>query len=107
MYCPECGLEYDEDLTECRECDVPLVGGSPQALPVVFETNERISLAMARGLLESAGIPYLVGGQIATLVQDVDGHLRKWIRLQVPAEYEAEAREILEQLERPISILPE
>jgi len=37
-------------------------------------------------------------GQIATLVQDVDGFLRKWIRLQVPRDREADAREVLATL---------
>jgi hypothetical protein len=56
---------------------------------------------MAKGLLEDAGIPLFVLGQIATLVQDVDGFLRKWVRLQVPRDREAEARELLEQLLQP------
>ncbi|HUI77008.1 MAG TPA: hypothetical protein VLY24_03805, partial [Bryobacteraceae bacterium] len=52
--------------------------------------------------LENAGIPLFVLGQIATLVQDVDGFLRKWVRLQVPRDREAEARELLEQLLQPV-----
>jgi hypothetical protein len=67
-------------------------------LVVILETNDRIQLAMAKGLLEEAGIPFFVLGQIATLVTDVDGMLRKWVRIQVPRDREAEAREILEQL---------
>jgi hypothetical protein len=72
-------------------------------LVVVLETSDRVLLAMAQGLLEEAGIPLFVLGQIATLVQDVDGFLRKWVRLQVPADREAEAREILEQLLQPVT----
>jgi hypothetical protein len=71
-------------------------------LVVILETNDRIQLAMAKGLLEDAGIPYFVLGQIATLVTDVDGLLHKWVRLQVPRGCEAEARELLEQLSIPI-----
>jgi hypothetical protein len=71
-------------------------------LVVVLETNDRVQLAMAKGLLEEAGIPLFVLGQIATLVQDVDGFLRKWVRLQVPRDREAEARELLEQLLYPV-----
>jgi hypothetical protein len=63
---------------------------------VVLETNDRVHLALAKGLLEEADIPFFVLGQIATLVQDVDGFLHKWVRLQVPRDREAEAREILE-----------
>ena len=68
----------------------------------MLETSDRIQLAMAKGLLEDAGIPLFVLGQIATLVQDVDGFLRKWVRLQVPRDREAEARELLEQLLQPV-----
>ena len=66
---------------------------------VVLESNDPVQLAMAKGLLVDAGIPLLIGGQIATLIQDVDGMLRKWVRLQVPRGCEAEAREILQLLE--------
>ena len=65
-------------------------------LVVVLETNDRIQLALAKGLLEDAGIPFFVLGQIATLVQDVDGFLHKWVRVQVPRDREAEARELLD-----------
>ena len=71
-------------------------------LVVVLETNDRVQLAMAKGLLEDAGIPFYVMGQIANLIQDVDGFLRKWVRLQVPRDREGEARELLEQLEVPV-----
>jgi hypothetical protein len=65
-------------------------------LVVVLETNDRIQLALAKGLLEDADIPFFVLGQIATLVQDVDGFLHKWVRVQVPRDREAEARELLD-----------
>jgi Putative prokaryotic signal transducing protein len=68
----------------------------------VFETGDRVQLAMAKGLLEDAGIPFFVDGQIATLVQSVDGLLHKRVRLQVPPDCEVEARELLRQLVRPI-----
>ena len=68
---------------------------------VVLETNDGIRLAMAKGLLEDAGIPFFALGQITTLVTDVDGFLRKWVRVQVPRDREAEARELLEELEQP------
>jgi Putative prokaryotic signal transducing protein len=72
---------------------------SANGLVVVLETNDRIQFAMAKGLLEDAGIPLFIEGQIATLYQGVDGFLRKWIRLQVPGEHEAEARELLERFQ--------
>lgn len=68
-------------------------------LVVVFETSDRMQLAMATGLLEDAKIPFFALGQIATLVSDVDGFLHKWIRLQVPRNREAEARDLLAMLQ--------
>jgi hypothetical protein len=65
-------------------------------LVVVLETNDRIELALMKGLLEDAGIPYYILGQIATLIQDVDGFLHKWVRVQVPRDREAEARQLLD-----------
>jgi hypothetical protein len=70
-------------------------------LVVVLETNDRIQLAMVKGLMEDAGIPFYVLGQIATLVQDVDPFLQKWVRLQVPRDREAEARKLLETFANP------
>lgn len=69
--------------------------GSSPDLVVVLETNDRMLLAMARGLFEDAEIPFYVLGQIATLIQDVDPFLHKWVRVQVPREREVEARELL------------
>ena len=67
-------------------------------LVVVLETNDRIQLALAKGMLEEAGIPFYILGQIATLIQDVDGFLHKWVRVQVPRDRETEAREILAEM---------
>jgi len=109
MYCPQCRVDYRDGFTECSDCHVPLLTGtaSPEPpdpfdpaleLAVVLESNDRIELAMAKGLLEDAGIPFFGLGQITTLVNEVDGFLRKWVRLQVPRDREAEARALLEQL---------
>jgi len=110
VYCPQCQVEYRDGFTECSDCHVPLLAGTPPEEPadrfdptldlvVVLETNDRIQLALAKGLMEDAGIPFFVLGQIATLVQDVDGFLHKWVRLQVPRDREAEARELLAAME--------
>ena len=99
-----------DGFTECSDCHVALSAGTPpvpqQAHPfdpalglvVVLETNDAIQVAMAKGLLEEAGIPFFVLGQIARLVSDVDGFLHKWVRVQVPRDREAEARGLLDEL---------
>jgi hypothetical protein len=68
---------------------------------VVLETNDRIQSAMAKGLLDDAGIPVYIAGEILTLVQGLDPLLHKRVRLLVPQSCEAEARKILEQFHGP------
>ena len=116
MYCPQCRTEYREGFTECADCHVPLLAGAPPPEPdpfdpslelvVVLDTNNGVQLAMARGLLEEAGIPFYVLGQITKLVNEVNPFLNKWVSLQVPRDREAEARELLEPLLHPDSITP-
>lgn len=69
---------------------------------VVLETSDRIQFAMAKGLLDDAGIPLYVSGEIATLVQELDPFLHKKVCLQVPRNRVAEARKILEQFHQPV-----
>jgi hypothetical protein len=112
VYCPQCGVAYRDGFTECSDCHVALLTGSPPPEPpsrfdptldlvVVLGTNDQIQLAMAKGLLEEAGIPFFVLGQITTLIQDVDALLHKWIQVQVPRDREAEARALLQTILQP------
>jgi hypothetical protein len=71
---------------------------------VVLETSDHIQVAMAKGLLEDAGIPLYISGELATLLQELDPCLRKRFRLQVPRNREAEAREILERFNQPMPV---
>jgi hypothetical protein len=109
VYCPQCGVEYRDGFTECSDCHVPLLAGTPPREPastfdpnldlvVVLETDDPVQLFLAKGLLEDADIPFFVLGQIATLIQDVDPFLHKRVRVQVPRDREAEARELLAEL---------
>jgi hypothetical protein len=70
-------------------------------LVVVLETNDLLALGAAKGLLEDAGIPFFVLNEITTLLTDIDPMLRKWTRVQVPADREAEAREVLASILDP------
>ena len=107
MYCPQCRVEYRDGFTECSDCQVRLLTGTAPPEPVhpfdpnldlvvVLETDDPVQLFLAKGLLEDADIPFFVLGQIATLIQDLDPFLHKRVRVQVPRDREAEARELLE-----------
>jgi hypothetical protein len=112
VYCPQCGCEYRDGFSECADCRVSLLAGTPPQktgdpaldLVVVLETNDSFQLALVKGLLEEAGIPFFILGQITTLVTDIDGFLKKWVRVQVPRDREAEARELLAELRQAETI---
>ena len=70
-------------------------------LVVVLETNEAFALALAKGLLEEAGIPFMILNEISMLVNDVDPMLRKRLKVQVARDREVEARELLANLLQP------
>ena len=105
------------DFTECADCHVALLAGPVPPEPPdpfdpaldlveVLETEDSVQLAMAKGLLEDAGIPFFLLGQIASLVNDVDPFLQKHVRVQVPRDREAEAREILDPVLHPENAPP-
>jgi hypothetical protein len=74
----------------------------PALDPVIaLVTNDQIKLAMAKGLLESAEIPFVVWSEIATLVTDADPLLHKWVEIQVPRDREPEARQVLGPILEP------
>jgi hypothetical protein len=55
-------------------------------LVVVLESNDQIQLAMAKGLLEHAGIPLFIQGQLATLYRawtdfSISGSVSKYRRI--------------------------
>ena len=60
----------------------------------VFTTRDQGLLALAKSLLDSAGIDYAASGEF---LQNIPGQL-VWIELQVPAENAAEALEMLADL---------
>lgn len=75
MWCPKCKSEYREGITECPACKVPLAETletaetEQQREPVLLMAfQDREELALAMGLLDAAGIPYLTrepgGGEV-------------------------------------------
>jgi hypothetical protein len=69
----------------------------------LFETDDSLQMSMLKGLMEDAGIPFVVEGEIATLMQSVDGLLRKSLRMRVPSAHEARSRDLLRSFLQPAS----
>jgi hypothetical protein len=71
MFCPECKMEYVEGVYLCPDCRVPLVTDMPPAPATeyvehvtVFTTGNTVVLAMAKSVLEGAGIRCFVKGEV-------------------------------------------
>lgn len=66
MFCPICKDEFVDGVTHCTTCDADLVDELPaepepalRDLVPVFASSDEADLITARGLLESAGIPFV------------------------------------------------
>src|SRR3990172_3899283 len=109
MFCPKCGAEYREGFTVCSDCGVGLVEGHPPEpefveFVTVYRSGNPALLALAKSILEDAGIPYVVRGEG---LQDLFAWGRMGIgfnplvgppEIQVDIEDKEEAVELLEQL---------
>jgi hypothetical protein len=114
MFCPECGEEYRPGFDMCADCGVPLVAERPEPGPekdrhnielsTVLETSDAGLIAVAKSLLETAEIPFVVRGEN---IQDLFGAGRfpgninvlvGPVELQVDAQDKGEALAILEDL---------
>ena len=60
--------------------------------------NNPIAIALARTLLEEAEIPFIVMDE-NTVARQESGNMLGWWNIRVPADREAEAREILRSVE--------
>jgi putative acetyltransferase len=123
VFCPECRSEYREGFTKCAECGVPLVDVLPDSTGLVTEPDARIVtvyrtgdaalIALARSLLESAGIQYeakgegiqdfFAMGRVANSFNIVVGP----VEIQVEERDAEEAAALLKDLEANAQPLPE
>lgn len=78
MFCPKCETQYRDGFDRCADCDVPLVHSLPdnavenaveeedtEELVPVLKTTDPGFLSIAKSVLDSAGIPYIVQGEAA------------------------------------------
>jgi hypothetical protein len=119
MFCPQCRAEYHGGQTECPECQVPLanrLAGPGTPTDSAAEVNERasevdldvlirtgfrdpIAIGLVGSLLQEARIPFFAMDQNVVARQE-SGNAIGWWSVRVPREREAEAREILQSVER-------
>lgn len=66
MFCPECGLDYEEGITHCLDCDLTLIdepeeeaGEEAEFLPLV-EVTDVGAFALVTSYLEQAGVAWFV-----------------------------------------------
>jgi hypothetical protein len=114
MFCPACGSEYRPEIKECSDCGVPLVPAPPEPAAfentpldtvTVFSASDAALVALARSILESAGIPFAARNEG---VQDLFGlgrmagfnQITGPVTFEVPAEHAEEARMLLDELEQ-------
>jgi hypothetical protein len=108
VFCPKCGDEYQPGFVRCEDCDTDLIEGlpvvdepSPLEMVTVLETGDQSLIAVAKSVLDGAGIPCIARnerlqnlfgwGAIGTGYSVAMGP----IRLQVLKEDAETARELL------------
>ncbi len=101
MYCPRCGVEYQEGTKVCADCRVALVEERPVPardeaewvdLVTVLTTDDESQLKVVKSLLEAEGIPCYVQGEVAEETLPVG---RLGVRVQVRPQDAESARALL------------
>ena len=99
--CPQCRAEYREGFSVCADCGVELVSAlppEPEPIPVereiAFVSTNPALLAIAKSVLESAGIDFVV---LSEFTQSEISVLPA--RIAVDADRAEEAKELLSELE--------
>jgi hypothetical protein len=111
MICPECGVEYRAGFLQCSDCHVALVDHVPAPdhaedthaggnLDVLIKSglDNPLAISLAKSLLQEAGIPFYAPENPAA--RQESGVILGWWDVRVPRAREAEAREILDNLEQ-------
>lgn len=119
MYCPKCRSEFVEGIQECDDCKVALIHEIPPEaddlpselvqdhsdLITVFMAGNAGLIALAKSILEGAGIPYFAKGEGLQSLFGLGGlgtgfnPLVGPVQIQVPRDCEKAAVGLLVDLE--------
>ncbi len=100
MFCPTCGSEYVEGITECGDCGVSLVGrlpkfdDSPDPLRMLRVTGPT-EAPMIKELLENNGIDSILQGEASAATIPATGDFNE-VRIWVPASNAVRAHQLIE-----------
>jgi len=107
MFCPECGAEFKEGITQCADCGVPLTPEAPREPEVpeyvtILETSDLSVIPVLKTALEGAGIPFRTRGEglmdifpAETLGAPFHSSAGE-VEIRVPVDRAEEARELLD-----------
>lgn len=104
MFCPKCRAEYRKGFTECSDCNISLVSDLPQEPELeyldwvtIFASPNPATIAVARSVLQSAGIQYVSTGETLQVVAEWSLNLTP-IQIHVPRKKAEEAKALLKDL---------
>lgn len=98
MYCAACNVDHHDGATHCFDAG----WGRGSVLVTVFESDDSALIAVAKGLLEQAGVPFRVQGDETGPRLLYGPILYPACRFLVSPSREADALATLEPLARPV-----
>ena len=96
MYCPNCRTEYKEGITTCADCGATLIVQLPpddtdrSELVTIYRSHELSEIAIAKSILEEAGIAFASKGGMAKEILSIGP-----VEIQVDRADAEQARELL------------
>jgi hypothetical protein len=96
MFCPNCRIEYREGITTCADCGAALVAAlSPDdaeqtELVTIYRSHELSEVAIAKSILEEAGIEFIAKGGMSKEILSVGP-----VEIQVDRADAGQAKDLL------------